>query len=771
MIFNHPFREMDHLKSAKLANSINPSRFAGLITAQRAWGTGYFYNRGMYRILIAFILMGSTILARQQVAISASAAATYYVSSSSGLDSNPGTLAQPFKTIARVNQLQNSLNSGDKVLFHCGDVWRGEMLVLTRSGTAGNPIEYSSYPPGCTNQPVLSGTQTITGWTAWSGNIYAANLGSGENAARFPADGINQLFRDGSRLTMGRWPNLDAGDGGYASVDAQPDSTHLTDNQLPGGSWIGAVIHLKVIRWSMINRVVSGQNGQTLQLNTGALCAFTTNCTGWGYFINNSLQTLDRDGEWYYDKASHRVYLYATSNPNSHLIEGSIVPANNSENLGAVNLGKQLGTPISNLVVDNFKISGWYKHGIASPTNLSPDENAYITLQNNRILDVDADGINLFTWVYAASDGQDDWRGGNHITILNNLIQGANHFGIHTPSRETTVEGNIIRNIALIENLNESGMGCGMSGSEGTCTEDGAGLRIYRSSKGLSGNNFTVRYNRFERIGANGVMIFGYGNTVQYNVFSENCYAKGDCGAVNTFGGSSLATSPVHDIVVSNNIIRDTIGNTDGTHPNFRALFAFGLYIDHNSKAVTANGNTILRSTVHGILYQNSSGSVTNNVLVDNVSGSMWGDQVALVGSTALTNFSGNVMVSRSDHAFDLGLVSASQVATAGSNRYDHSLSTGTINLNGQPKTLAQWQALSGKDAGSITTTGGIVNAYFVITNETRSNMVYNFAAWPTCDLNGIEIAGTLSLAPYTSRVVYRCGPPHQPIFLPVVRR
>ncbi len=611
----------------------------------------------------------------------------------------------------------------------------------------------------------------MTGWAVWSGNIYVANLTAGANATKFPADGINQLFRDGKRLALGRWPNLDAGDGGYATVDAQPDATHLTDNQLPGGSWSGAVIHLKVIRWSMINRVVSGQNGQTLQLNTSAVCAFTTNCAGWGYFINNSLLTLDQDGEWYYDKTSHKVYLYTTSDPNGHQIDGSILPTNQTDNLGAINLGKQLGNPISNLVVDNFKISGWFKHGIASPTNLTPEENSYITLQNNQILDVDADGINLFTWVYSASDGKDDWRGGNHISILNNLIQGANHFGIHTPSRETSVEGNIIRNIALIENLNESGMGCGMDGNEGRCTEDGAGLRIYYSSQGLSGNNFTVRNNRFERIGGNGVMIFGYGNTVQYNVFAETCFAKGDCGAINTFGGSSLASSPVHDITISNNIIKDTIGNTDGTHPNFRPLFAFGLYIDQNSRAVTANGNTILRSSVHGILYQNSSGSVNNNVMLDNNAGSLWGDQVALAGSTTLTNFSGNIMVSRSSQTFNLGLASASQIAAANNNRYDHATRADSINLNGQPKTLAQWQAASGKDAGSIAVTGTIVNSYFVITNETNSDQVFSFATWPTCNLTGAQITAPMVLAPYSAKVVYRCGPAQNPIFLPVVRR
>lgn len=724
----------------------------------------------MFRYFLGLCLVLVLILPARAQVESMPAAAVYYVSSSGGNDSNPGTQALPFKTIARVNQLQGSLQPGDQVLFKCGDSWRGERLTLTHSGTAGSWINYSSYPPGCGDQPVLAGTQVITDWVRWSGNIFVADLSTGGNAGKFLTDGINQLFRDGKRIALGRWPNINAGDGGYSTVDAQSDPTHLTDNELPAGDWRGATIHLKVIRWSIVNRTIASINGKTLQLNTSALCAFTnSNCSGWGYFINNSLNTLDLDGEWFYDKATHKVCLFSLEDPNSHLLEGSVVPTNNIENLGLINLGAQLGYPVSYLIIDNFKIIGGYKHGIASPTNLTPDENAYLTLQNNRILDVDADGINLWTWVYGSS--ADDWRGGNHIAIINNLIDGANHFGIHTPSQETTIESNTIRNIALIQNLNDSGMGCGITGSEGTCTEDGTGLRIYYSSRGLSGYNFTIRYNRFENIGGGGVMNFGYGHLIQNNVFRNTCISKGDCGAINTFGGSTLDTSPVHDITISENMIFNTLGNTDGTHPNFRALFAFGLYIDSNSRAVSAVGNTIAWTTVHGILYQNSTGIVQNNTLFDNVSGSLWGDQTALVGSASLSDFSGNILVSRNTHAFDLGLISTGQIGSANYNRYDHSAQANVVNLNGQGKTLAQWQALSGKDAGSVSITGTTAGAYFLIYNETRTNQVFDPAGWPTCDLNGAPISAPLTLPPFSSRIVYHCGPPAHWIGIPLASR
>ena len=147
----------------------------------------------------------------------APAANTYYVSSSQGSDSYNGLSASsPFASIQKVNSL--ALQPGDQVLFKCGDVWRADPLNITRSGSSSQPVTFGSYPAGCANQPLLSGAQPIAGWSSFSGNIYRANLSAGANAGKFTL-GLNQLFRNGQRLREGRWPNLDAGDGGYSTIE------------------------------------------------------------------------------------------------------------------------------------------------------------------------------------------------------------------------------------------------------------------------------------------------------------------------------------------------------------------------------------------------------------------------------------------------------------------------------------------------------------------------------------------------------------------------
>lgn len=66
----------------------------------------------------------------------------YYVSSSKGNDNNDGLSEdKPLKTISKVNKLD--LADGDKVLFKCGDLWRGEALEC-----ANAYVTYSSYGEG-----------------------------------------------------------------------------------------------------------------------------------------------------------------------------------------------------------------------------------------------------------------------------------------------------------------------------------------------------------------------------------------------------------------------------------------------------------------------------------------------------------------------------------------------------------------------------------------------------------------------------------------------
>lgn len=716
-------------------------------------------------ISLATAIVHPSAISAVQTPVSISSDTVYYVSSSGGSDTNNGLSPETaFKTIAQVNAL--NLQPGDQVLFKCGDTWRGEMLRITKSGTAGNPILYSSYPANCTNKPIISGSQPITGWQPSSGRIYVADLTAGANAGKFP-HGINQLFRSDARLPLGRWPNIaGSSDGGYSTIDAAPGANQIVDNELPNQNWSGARVHIKGMRWYILNREVASSSATRLTLNSDAGCWGGT-CQGWGYFINNHLQTLDQDGEWYYDAAASKVYLYSDQ-AISASIEGAVVLTDDDRSWGGIVLGKDLDTAISYVTVENFEVKNWYRHGIASPTNLKNRENSQLILRNNTIRNVDSIGLSLATWVFDAQDGQDGWRGGNNLQIVGNVIDGANHKGIDTYSKASLFADNIVRNIGLIENLGASGMGCGLTAGEGACTEDGDGIRIKVSTAADSGNTNTLRYNRLERIAYNGIDIFGYGNVLEYNVIQEACYAKGDCGAVRTFGGPDLNGTSVHDITLHNNIILDIPGNTDGTIERYRPLFGMGFYIDHYSRDVTIAGNTIISATVDGILYQNSTGTIQTNTLYGNNAGSMFRGQVGLYSDpTIIASFSGNILYSIKPQARTLIADNKDKLQAANNNYYFQPYLEKQIWAEGE-KTFAAWQSYSGKDASSktswFTQDAGEQPLSTIFYNDSKEPRTVELGNIAYVDLDRNAVTGNITLQPFTSRVLIRTGEaPPQP--------
>ena len=687
--------------------------------------------------------------------------AVYYVSNDTGSDAfdglSPGTA---FQTVGHINGL--SVVPGDEVRFLCGETWRVQTLVITRSGSAGTPIVFSSFPADCSSKPVFSGAQPVSSWSFLGSNLYSADLNAGANTGLFPL-GLNQLFRGPDRLPFGRWPNI-AGhpDGGYAEVDSQPSSNQIRDTALPTGDWTGAVMHIKGIRWYMLNREVTSDSGSTLTLGADVQC-WGGDCSQWGYFLNSHLDTLDEEGEWFYDEATNRVYLYSElGTPSDAEIEGSVITTMDGSLWGAIVLGRNLQEHISDVTVENLRIERWFDAGITTPINLESDENFYLVIRNNDIVDVETTGIRLTTWVWnaASGNGPSGWRGGRNQLIEGNTIDGANHFGLDTYGVDTQILSNEIRNVALIENLGRSGMGCGYSGTN--CTENGAGIRLKHSTSAPdhTSRNNVLRYNRLSKVGMNGIDLFGRNTTLENNVIDQACWTKGDCGGIRTFGRNNLATTPVHDVVIRGNIIRDTLGNTNGTHPNFETLFSLGIYLDNYSRDMIVEGNTVTGSTWVGALFQRSTGTFTGNILYDNVA-SDWGSELSIVQSPTSVSQNNNIM-------FPLGVnrrslrVSDSSYLTASDNNYfmspyyDTSFaddSAGCCDM-----TLGDWQSWSGHDGASVahwyTLSATDPPRSEIFINDTGQQRVFDLAGKGYLDLDQQPVTGTLTLPAYSSQIL-----------------
>ena len=116
----------------------------------------------------SFTISYSTASQPYTVTIAAASSGSYYLSNS-GSDSNPCTLSQPCATIAKINSI--TLSAGNSIYFQSGGLWR-EQLTISQSGTAGNPINITSYGTGA--QPVIDAAN-LASWTNVSGNVWSTS--------------------------------------------------------------------------------------------------------------------------------------------------------------------------------------------------------------------------------------------------------------------------------------------------------------------------------------------------------------------------------------------------------------------------------------------------------------------------------------------------------------------------------------------------------------------------------------------------------------------
>ena len=120
-------------------------------------------------------------------------------------------------------------------------------------------------------------------------------------------------------------------------------STQFTDNNFAGSaSLIGADVCVRSNNYELCNANITGQYGRTFTVGTG-IDGFTD---GFGYFIQNSPNCLDAEGDWCYIASSKKIRIYSSTNPNTKVVK----VAHGDCNFNVNNM--------SNIVVDNLSLPG-----------------------------------------------------------------------------------------------------------------------------------------------------------------------------------------------------------------------------------------------------------------------------------------------------------------------------------------------------------------------------------------------------------------------------
>lgn len=372
-------------------------------------------------------------------------ATNYYISASSGSDSNNGlSPASPKQTLTAVNSL--ATNPGDSVLFKAGDGWYGQ-LVINRSGSALNSIVYSRYGEG--SAPTITGFLVVSSWTDTGSNIWESS------SAVTSLSTLNMVSVNGVNTAMGRYPNAE-----YLTFESHSSNTSITDNQLSGTpNWTGAEVVIRPVRWIFDRRTVASHSAGTL----GFSALTYVPIDGFGYFIQNDVRTLDAPGEWYFNPTTKKLKIYSTAQPTnvkvasiddictitaSYItIDGISFTGSNDE------LITGNATVRSNIVIKNCTLSFSGSDAISglNTNNSTLDGNSVSNINNNGI-GIDGTG-NLIQHNALSSIGLFPGMGtliymgitaGSSTTIQYNTVQNVGYIGISFYGNDILVKNNLV---------------------------------------------------------------------------------------------------------------------------------------------------------------------------------------------------------------------------------------------------------------------------------------------------------------------------------------
>jgi hypothetical protein len=222
--------------------------------------------------------------------------------SPSGRDDAPGTSSEPLRTISGAQRKARALVGREPiaVVLHSGLYYLQETIVFTAddSGTATNRVTYAAAPG---EEAILSGGLRLElRWEPFRDGVFRTEVPEGLS--------IDQLFINGRRQPMARYPNFDPTVrhfNGFAADAFSPARAVRWGN--PKGGLIHA---MHVHEWGDYHYRITGKDAASRVAYEG----------GWQNnrrmgmhsryrMVENIFEELDAPGEWFHDARSRTLYF------------------------------------------------------------------------------------------------------------------------------------------------------------------------------------------------------------------------------------------------------------------------------------------------------------------------------------------------------------------------------------------------------------------------------------------------------------------------------
>jgi parallel beta-helix repeat protein len=492
-------------------------------------------------------------------AIMSARATNYYFSTYTGNDGRTSVQAQspstPWRTLDKLNAIFPSLKPGDTVFLQRGSFFVGSLKV-TQSGIAGKPIVIAAYGTGFA--PILSGFTQLKTWTSIGGNIWQSYCGSCGVRA-------NMVKVADSIQPMGRWPNRNAANGGYAVIQSHVDSTSITDAALgTTPNWTGADLVIRKYTWLIERDSILQHSGTTIRYKTASTNPATDK---FGYFVQNSLKTLDQNGEWYYDPRTKKMNMYWTSDPSTISINVTAVDT-------LINIFKRAYVSFQGLFLQGANRMGIY------------------VLQSNNISFTDC------AIIYSGVNGVKTTQS-PYVTFLRTTVDHSGNNGM-----ELDGSNYLVQDCRVLRSGTVPGMG--------NCMQSYIGLTF-------RGDNNTIQYNKIDSTGYCPLEFIGANNMIKNNAVDYFAFVKDDGGGIYTWSGDISPTTKRVTGTITGNVVSNGVtapAGTDGAH----AGIAHGIYLDFNTGYATITGNTVSNCTAGIFLQDGHYNNVQQNTFFNNKS-------------------------------------------------------------------------------------------------------------------------------------------------------
>ncbi len=560
----------------------------------------------------------------------------YYVDAINGNDYASGISVAPWKTISKVNSM--NFEPGDNIYFKRGQTWN-EQLTISSSGNGTNWITFGSYGSG--EKPEINGADLITGWEVYDENIYVADVSSE----------VRQLFINGERQTLARWPNS-----GWQNISANSEiKTRLYSESLiqPDDYWKNAIAVIRTANWRIETKTITANNqNENAIVWDGDVYLIQKD---WGFYIENKLEEIDMQGEWYYDISTKRIFLYLNEDPANYNIEGSV------RDYGIKTLYEMHHININNFSIIYSKVDGIHTYN-----------SDYINIEDNIISFTKRNGIRAN--IYPDSEH-------GHIHANNNLISYTQGEGI-VFSRQNY--GEIINNNLFYIGVNEV-----------------SPKKVYGVM--IGGMNHIVSHNKIDDVSYDGIYLSGGSTNVS---ISNNLISR--CLLSLSDGGGIYTASWHNNLVIENNIVHDIVGNAGGT-PSSTPATVIGIYLDELAEGITVRKNIIYNCNSVGMMLHRTH----NNTIINNV---IYNTPISVYMSEKSqdemydNNFYNNIFLSSNEEqlTFAVGRYSGS---TTSSGDFDYNIHYNPYNENviryyqdwkTTYYTFSQWQTFSGQEPNGM---------------------------------------------------------------------